>query len=238
MEKGWQYYYDLGKKAYEDKKTDSAIVYLENVIKEKQTFADVYNMLGLLYYGKSRFEDAITAFKQALRLNPNYTEAGLNLSIVYNELGRYGESDSVCEKAQGEKKDGEEYYLDPYIRGKLANMHAELGKIYKDLSHYNDAIDEYIKALKLRPEFVDVRVNLAVVYRNNKEFTDSKRELEEALKINPTFPDAIIQLGITYYMMGQNDNAKREWLKVLTIRPGDKMAKMYMNLLMGAAKRH
>lgn len=236
MEKGWQYYYDLGKKAYEDKKTDSALVYLENVIKEKQTFADVYNMLGLLYYSKSRFEDAITAFKQALRLNPNYTEAGLNLTIVYNELGRYGESAGVYEKAQEGKKDTE-YYLDPYIRGKLANMHAELGKIYKDLSHYNDAAEEYIKALKLRPEFVDVRVNLGIVYRDNKELDASKREFEEALKINPTFPDAIIQLGLTYYMMEQFDNAKREWLKVLNLRPGDKMAKMYMNLLMGVAKR-
>lgn len=236
MEKGWQYYYDLGKKAYDEKKNDSALIYLENVIKEKQTFADVYNMLGLLYYNKSRFEDAITAFKQALRLNPNYTEAGLNLTIVYNELGKYGESDSVYEKAKEASKTAE-YTLDPYIRGKIANLHAELGKIYKDLSHYDDAIDEYVKALKLRPEFVDVRVNLAIVYRNNKEFEASRKELDEALKINPTFPDAIIQLGLTYYMMGQFDFAKREWLKALSIRPGDKMAKMYMNLLMGTAKR-
>ena len=116
-------------------------------------------------------------------------------------------------------------------------MHAEIGKIYKDLSHYDDAADEYVKALKLRPEFVDVRVNLAIVYRNNKQFESSKRELEEALKINATYPEALIQLGLTCYMMGQLDRAKQEWLKVLTIRPGDRMAKMYMNLLMGAKRR-
>ena len=127
MEKGWQYYYDLGLKAYEDKKMDSALCYLESVIKEKQTFADVYNILGLLYYGKSRFEDAITAFKQALRLNPNYTDAGLNLTIVYNELGRYGESNTVYEAAQKTTK-GSAYLLDPDIKGKIAHMPAAIGK--------------------------------------------------------------------------------------------------------------
>lgn len=235
MNKGWQYYYDSGKKAYDEKKYDSALVYLENVIKEKQTFADVYNMLGLLYYNKTRFEDAIKSFKQALLLNPNYTEAGLNLTVVFNELGRYDESAGVYEKAKEMRRDDEKY-LDPFIKGKLANMHAELGKIYKDLGLYDDAAEEYKKALNLRPEFIDIRVNLGVVYRNGKNYQQSVKELEEAINLNPDFPDGITQLGLTYYAMGQLDKAKHEWLKVLRIRPGDKMAMMYMNLLMSDAK--
>ncbi|MBI5492115.1 MAG: tetratricopeptide repeat protein [Deltaproteobacteria bacterium] len=231
MEKGWQHNYDLGKKAFEEKKYGNALQYLEKVAAERNNFADVFNMLGLIYYNNSRFEDAINSFRRAIELNPNYTEASLNLSVVYNELGQFDRSSEVYAMAKAAKREVSSY-LDPYVKGKLANMHAGIGTIYKDLGYYGQAVDEYRKALALRPEFVDIKTCLGVVFRDMSEYGKAIKELEEAVRLNPDYPSPRIQLGLTYYAMGQHEKAKTEWLKVLRSHPEDKMAQMYMNLLL------
>ncbi len=231
MDKGWQHNYDHGKKLFEEKKYDTALQYLEKVTGEKNNFADVYNMLGLIYYGDSRFEDAIKSFKRAIEINPNYTEASLNLSVVYNELGMFDQSSEIYLHAKETRTDTQSY-LDPYVKGKLANMHAGLGTIYKDLGFYAQAVEEFRKALELRPEFVDLRTHLGAVYRDMLDYANSVRELEDAIKTNPEYAPARIQLGLTCYTMGQHERAKTEWLKVLRQQPDNKMAQMYMNLLL------
>ncbi|MFQ5735746.1 MAG: tetratricopeptide repeat protein [Thermodesulfobacteriota bacterium] len=231
MDKGWQHNYDHGKKAFEEKNYDNALQYLEKVAADKSNFADVYNMLGLVYYHSSRFEDAINAFKKALEINPKYTEVSLNLAVVYNELGQFDKSTEVYGMARKTRRN-EQSYLDPYVKGKVANMHAGLGAIYKDLGFYAQAVEEYRKALLLHPEFVDIKTSLGVVYRDMMDYASSVRELEETVKINPDYPTSRIQLGLTYYTMGQYEKAKTEWLKVLRKDPSDKMAQMYMNLLL------
>lgn len=231
MEKGWQHNYDLGKKYFDERKYDAALQYLEKVAAEKSQFADVYNMLGFIYYSNSRFEDAIRAFSKALEINPAYTEASLNLSVVYNELGQFDRSSEVYEQARDGRKDAKSY-LDPFVKGKLANMHSGLGAIYKDLGFYTEAADEFRKALALRPEFIDIRTSLGVVLRDMKDFDAAISELEETLRQSPEYSHGRIQLGLTYYTMGQHDRAKTEWLKVLRSNPNDRLAQMYMNLLL------
>jgi tetratricopeptide (TPR) repeat protein len=235
MDKGWQHHYDLGKKAFEEEKYDLALQHLDKVATEKSNFADVFNMLGLIYYSGLRFEDAIKAFQKAIEINPNYTEASLNLSVIFNELGRFDESRQIYAMAKEMRKDSTTY-LDPYVRGKIANMHMEIGIIYKDLGFYPEAAEEFKKALTLRPEFSDIRMNLGVAYRDMKDYGNALRELEDAVKANPDFAMPRIQLGLTYYSMGQAEKAKTEWLKVLRRNPMDKMARMYMNLLLQRSK--
>jgi tetratricopeptide (TPR) repeat protein len=231
MDKGWQHNYDLGKRSFDERKYDTALQYLEKVAAEKNQFADVYNMLGLIYYNNSRFEDAIKAFKKAIEINPAYTEASLNLSVVYNELGQFERSSEVYAVAKEGRKDAKSY-LDPYVKGKLANMHSGLGSIYKDLGFYSEAADEFRKALKLRPEFADIKTSLGVVLRDMKDFDSALKELEDAVRENPDYTQSRVQLGLTYYAMGQHEKAKTEWLKVLRANPADKVAQMYMNLLL------
>ncbi|MEK7773315.1 MAG: tetratricopeptide repeat protein [Deltaproteobacteria bacterium] len=230
MNKGWQHNYELGKKAFEDRKYDVALSYLERVSKEKSGFADVFNMLGLIYYSFSRIPEAILSFKKAVEINPNYTEACLNLSVVYNEVGQFDKSCDTYTKARESRKESESY-LDPYVKGKLANMHAGLGRIYKDLGMYAEAADEYRKALCMRADFVDIKTELGVVYRDMKDYSNALVELESAKKLHKSYPAPRIHLGLTYYAMGQYDRAKSEWLEVLDINPDNQLANMYMSLV-------
>lgn len=204
-----------------------AIEHLERVAREKENFPDVYNMLGQIYCANSRHGDAIKAFKKALAINPDYNEVALNLSVVYNELGQFDMAREVYSKAKRFSKD----YLDPFVKGKLANMHADIGRIYKDLGMYGEAASEYRMALALRPAFVDIRTELAVALRGVKDFLSAVRELKEAIEIKPDYLHARIQLGMTYFLMGEHDNAMNEWVEVIKKHPEDKLARIYINLI-------
>lgn len=237
MTSNWHDNYENGKRAFAEKKYTEAIKCLEAVVAEKASFADVFNMLGLMYYENRRHSDAVTSLKKALELNPRYTEAALNLAVVYNEMGEFELAQEAYGLAKLSTGSGKDTYLDPFAKGKLANMHAELGGIYKDLGMYRDAVEEYKKALALRPEFVDIKVCMASAYRDLKEYDVAAKALEEVVKADPRYMPARTQLGLTYYVMGKKDEAKTEWMEVLSARPDDKLANMYMNLLKDEKKK-
>lgn len=233
MKRNWSESYELGKKAFEEKNYTDAQMYLEEVLKEKDNFADVDNMLGFIHYTAGRHEAAIKYFEKALKINPNYTEVSLNLAVIYNEMGEFDKAQGVYAKAKEADGSSAASYLDPFAKGKLANMHAEIGTIYHDLNLYKDAVDEYRKAIQLRPSFVDIKNKLGVVYRDMRDYSKAINELKEAITANPDYTPARINIGITYYAMGQIEKAKAEWLKVLHKNPNDKKAQMYMNLAAG-----
>lgn len=193
-------------------------------------FADVYNKLGLVSYHKGDIEKAAGYFEKALEINPRYTEVSLNLSITYNELGRYDKAREVYGKAKG-VAETEERRIDPFVKGKLANMHLETGEIYYEMGLLDEAITEYRKALSLRPDFVDIRVKIGIAYKEKGLTEKAINELKEAKAINPNYPAAGINLGITYYSLSKFKQAEEEWLDVLKKHPGNKTAEMYLRLL-------
>ena len=231
MTENWHEDYEAGKKLFEEHSYAEALVHLEVVLREKETFADVYNMLGIIYYNANRNDEAVKSLRRALELNPRYTEASLNLSVVYNEMGEYEKAQEAYALAKLSSGHDESTYLDPYVKGRLANMHADIGNIYKDLGRYDEAMAEYKMALKLRPDFVDIKMNLAIVYRDLKDYARAINILKEAIDLKDTFLAGRVQLGLTYYTMDEMDKAKAEWLQVLRKDPGHKLANMYMNLL-------
>ncbi len=227
----WQDLYELGKNAFEDKRYNEAQRYFEELIKEKDNFADAYNFLGFIYHFNGKTNEAIGFFKKAIEINPRYTEASLNLAVVYNEIQEFEKANEIYAMAKDASKEGATSYLDPYAKGKLANMHAEIAAIYHEMGFYKEAQDEYKKAAALRPEFVDIRTSLGITYRDIGDFAGAIKEFEETLSIKPEYLPAKLNLGITYYNMGQLEDAKKAWLEILKHNPNDKKAKMYLNLL-------
>ena len=74
----------------------------------------------LLYADLGKFNFAKVAFKKALEINPNYMEAALNLSVIFNNLGLGRESKAIYEKLKkyGAASRGA---MDPMLMAKVAN---------------------------------------------------------------------------------------------------------------------
>ncbi len=219
--------FDLGKKHFESRNYARAERCFLKLHRAGSRYADVLNMLGVIYHIEGKFNNAIESFEEALRINPHYAEATLNLAVLYNDLGEYAKAKNLYNRVQKRKTTSD---LDPILRGKIANMHAHLGDTYRGVGKFTEAIEEYKKALKLCPTFADIRTKLGISYRENKQTDLSIRELTQTLSQTPSCKGARIQLGITYYITGQKTKAARAWQEVLKQDKNNEVARLYLRL--------
>jgi tetratricopeptide (TPR) repeat protein len=208
---------------------------LEDIVVRHPGFADVHNMLGVVYHDAGLFSKAQEALEEALRINPRYTEAALNLAVLYNDLGKYAEARETYARALSYVRT-QKTSLDPFVAGKIANMHAEVAEAYQTAGHLEAAIAEYAKALAVRPTFADIRTRLARVLVETRQHTLAADELQRALQDRPDYVPARVQLGICCYAMGRRDEAVRQWTQVLQNDPQNASAAMYLRLVTGDQK--
>lgn len=219
----------LGREHYEKREFDKAEHYLKQVVERQLKFADVYNMLGVIAHDKGHFEQAQAFFEEALQINPNYTEAALNLAVTYNDLGRYDEAKRIYQAAisHGEESEGQ---LDPFVKGKIANLHAEVAKAYVDAGLGSEAMHELRKAILLCPHFADLRLRLANLYRQQGDLDAARFELTEALDHKPEYVPAHVALGVVLLAQGNASEAVAAWEKAVSLDPGHKAAQMYLRM--------
>ncbi len=220
---------ELGKQAFENKEYAKAEHYFKKVLSLQPNYADVLNMLGVLHHIEGKFHSAIDFFQQSLKVNPQYTEALLNLAVLYNDLGRYKDAKKLYTHLKASQT-VKHKHIEPVLKGKLSNLHADIGDIYRNLGLYEYAIEEYKKALFLNPKYVDIKTKLGIAYRENKQLKESQHELLEAAHMDPRYITAKIQLGVTLYSLGKQADAKKSWSAVLDKHPENEYAKMYLRL--------
>ncbi|HLK35410.1 MAG TPA: tetratricopeptide repeat protein, partial [Polyangiaceae bacterium] len=158
----------------------------------------------------------------------SYTEAALNLAVTYNDHGKYEAARQVYARIKGPI--GNLQGLDPFARGKIANMHAEVGQAYADAGLVREAIAEYEKAVALCPQFSDLRTRLGTLLREINDLPRAREQYEAAVRARPSYVPARVQLGVTLLSLGETDAAAEEWRKVLELDPGNVRARMYLRI--------
>jgi tetratricopeptide (TPR) repeat protein len=209
-----------------------AVTCLTQVLRGKAAYADVYDMLGVIYHHEGRLAEAEEMFRTALRLNPAYTEAALNLVVTCNDLGKYGEAKTIYEQAMAAVQRAPRE-LDPFVKGKIANMHAELGATYRAVGVFDEAVREYGRALALCPTFADIRTELGKTLREMGELPTSIRELELVRAEQPRYAPGGVHLGLSYHAAGRHEDASAQWRAVLEADPSNASARMYLAMLDG-----
>src|SRR5512133_1427989 len=75
----------LGREHFEHGEYEKAEYLLRQVVNKADRFADVHHMLGIIAHHGGDFVKAESCFVRAIQINPNYTDAQLNLMVTYNE---------------------------------------------------------------------------------------------------------------------------------------------------------
>jgi len=220
----------LAREHYQRSEHEQAEPLLRKVIEQAQGYADVYNMLGVIVHARGELDEARTLLERAVEINPNYTEASLNLAVTYNDLGLYDQARTTY-AAMRSVVDAEPRQIDPFVRGKLANMHADTAAVYAELGMCHEAAGEYRKALWLSPTYADLRARLATVLRDMGDLDGAVLEYREALRTNPKFVAAHVLLGVAYLKQGRRELAGTQWEQALEIEPEHKSAQMYLRML-------
>ena len=222
-----------GREAYQAGDYEGARPHLEAVRDAHDGFPDVHNMLGYIHSEQGRPEEACEAFERALAINPHYTEATLNLAVVYNELGRYDEGRKLYEQAHNSRGAGGLEELEPLARGKIANMHRDLADAYLAVGLADHAIKELQKALRVCPTFVDIRTKLANTLRDAGRFAQSLDEFQAICDLSPDYLPARTHYGVTLWRVGRISEARAQWQEVMERDPSNRSCQVYLKMTDG-----
>lgn len=219
----------LGKEHYELREFDRAEqAFLEVLAVGGDHFADVHNMLAFILHERGDLKGAERHFTRAVEINPRYIEAYLNLAVTYGDLGKFEEAHHVYERIR--ELQGSDKALDPFVRGKIANMHADVAQAYIDAGCPNEAIGELKKAIGLCPTFADLHMKLGNLHRDTGNLPMAREHYATACTVNPKFVPARVLLGVTLLALGNPDEAIAEWKAALAIDPANKNAQMYLRM--------
>jgi len=211
------------------KQHKAAEAQLLSAIRLNMKGAEALFLLGNLYHHRGKFDRAIISYKKALTIKPNYTEAALSLSILYNDLGHYEEGRLIFNRLQ-KQVPSKTTINDSFLDERLTEKHAELGDLYESYSRHAEAEVEYQKALKLMPGNPQVIVKLAKLHEKQGAHDRSIQGLKALTQAQPDYIPALVKLGLTYYSQGKMIEALREWEKVLDIDSKHQEALMYLEM--------
>jgi len=216
--------------AYEAGQYAEAERLLLQVVDRAPTYANVFNMLGFIASQRNALEEAVALFRRALGLNPNYSEARLNLALTLAEMGAYDQAAQEAASVQA-KETAEPQRISSVIRGKLANAHADLGGKYHALGLYAEAVSEFDKALGLCPGYPDIHNRRALSCRELGQYAEAKASLLRAIELRSNYVEAHVNLGILYHKLGSLSEAVDMLERALQLDPDHRVARVYLKQL-------
>ena len=210
-----------------------------------QCFA-VHFAYGAQLAAAGRNGEAERQYEMAVKMNPRFLKARLNLAIVLDKLGR--DDDSIRQYRQAIEL--EPNFPDSHLGlgvvllhcgqiadaiGELrealrlnpasATAHSNLGFALQADGKLSGAISEYQAAVALDPDYPDARLNLGLALGNSGDSVDAVLQFKELTRLRPDSADAHNNLGTSLYVAGQANEAVGEFQAALRIDPGNARAR-------------
>jgi tetratricopeptide (TPR) repeat protein len=130
----------------------------------------VWNMLGASAFQLGMIEEAIIAYKKAISIKPDYTDAFVNMASALKDKGNLSEAISMYKKAIS-------------IKPNYAEAYNNLGLALQDQGDHNEAINAYQKSISLKPNWAEPHYNLSFPLLNNGRVKEGLNEYEWRWKI-------------------------------------------------------
>jgi type IV pilus assembly protein PilF len=169
--------------------------------------------LGLLYYYRERYDQAIEHFEKAIRLKKDYAPAINSLGNVYSAKGDW---DKAIEIYRSIEEDA--FYGTPHFT--LSNM----ALAYYQKKDYGQAEKYFNEALALKKDFVNALWGLAMTYNATGRYSEAIVKLEAALKREPKSAVLHFELGRSYQGLGDRVKAQNEFAQVVKLEPDSPIA--------------
>ena len=190
---------------------------------------------------EKRFDQAVDAYRQAIKLNPNLAAAYHGLGSAYVNMGRAGDALEPMRVAArlepsnplirlnlgitlANLRRGEEALAELNEAKRLspgdARVYNELGNVLHNLfGRVEEALAAYEEARRLNPQEPAVHHNIGLMLMRLGRFADAVAPLREALRLNPRYRNARYFLSDAYSKLGRYDEAIESWGKFLEIVP-------------------
>ncbi len=100
-----------------------------------------------------------------------------------------------------------------------ARVHLCLGNVYQARNMFDKAVEQYLIAIKLKPDFVEAHNNLGAVYQFLKMPDKAMEQFLIAVKLKPDFAEAQLNLGIIYQALNMPEKAIEQYMAAIKLRP-------------------
>ncbi len=173
-------------------------------------------------------EEKVQHYREAVRLNPEYAQAWLELGKTYYAQRAYEPAIAALGQVQQSS----------VVSGLVSGAVAREANFYLGLAAY--AHGDFAKS-ESAFAFVAARLPLAEVYNNLGVVATRRGQkkaadyFEKAIQNDPSDPDYHFNLGVTLFQSGDRAGAARELHTTLDRRPNDSEAKMLLDSLTPAA---
>ena len=211
---------------------------------EKQSVsAETYFYRGNEKYLMRSYEDAITAYNEAIQLQPDFANAYVNRGLAKEKLGQHESAimdyssaikidltlaGAYNNRGSVQRKLGQHFLaledlstaiqLDP----RYVKAYVNRGNAKNSLGHPNEALEDFNTALDLDPDSAEAYNNRGVAKAALMQLPDAIKDFDTAIELNPELANAYYSRGIAKYIIGrQIPQAKSDILTAL------KLAKRY-----------
>ena len=153
-----------------------------------------------------RTKDAISHYRMAIGLKPDYPEALMNLGNLF-KADRQPDQAIACYRQVMALRPGaiEACY-------NLANVWAEQGE-------WDKAADAYGQALALKPDFAEAHTNLGIVLSAQGQQAEAVARHQRALALNPNLIEAYVNLGKVFAAEGRPREAAGHYRQAIARNP-------------------
>lgn len=118
--------------------------------------------------------------------------------------------------------------LTSYAQKPTAKTFLEIGITNSQNSEFSEAIDEFKRAIELKPDYADAHYHLGRAYFSLHRYDEAHDAFRNASKHGPKFADAHFSFAVVSYMLGNDNEAIDALKKTLKVNP--KHLNAYMKL--------
>ena len=223
---------------------------LANLIKQAH-----YNR-GITYLNDERYSEAITAFQNAITLDPDFTTAHYNLGLTYLKMETYSRAVDALQKTITLDRSYKAAhhtlalaYLGQQELGKARDAARDALKLdanYQPARSLLEAIDpsftpsatqpatpsereQPIKQQSVAKPRQETHYELGIAYRDAKMHTEAIAEFRKAIDLDPDFAAAHVGLGEVYLETGRLDDAENAANAALRIDANSQPARQLLD---------
>ncbi len=186
------------------------------------------------------FDAAVTACREAIRLNPDAAVAHDNLGVTLFEQGkdeeaiaeyrtairlrpdladfRFGLAAALANRGRHDEA-VVEYRTGIRLKPNDSRGHNDLGGALINEGKLDEAVAEYRTAIRLKPDYAEAHCNLGDALGGQGNFDEAIAEYRTAIRLKPNLVEAHYDLGNDLSGQGKLDEAVVEYRTAIRLKP-------------------
>lgn len=216
-------HYELGVVHLKERNLADALKELTRAVEIYPDEPSYHNALGLAYFYKGMYGEAKASIGHAVRLDPEYSEAHLNLSAIHLDERNWQKAIAEAEAA-----------LDNIFYKTPEFAYVNIGWAYYNMGRNEEAVASYKKAVAQNQRYPQAYYNMGLAYEKLGRMDSAVDAYKRAVSISPGYVEALFRLGMALVKTDDKDGAREAFQRIIEISPGSdsaRSAREYIELM-------